>query len=88
MLLDLCDVLEEANVKTLGHTFLELCHTLNIQPPLVDPSLYIHVRPAPVSRIESCTSRVSLFFRDSHRSSSSVTRSRWWQRLRCALFRE
>jgi len=43
MLVDLCDVLEDMNVKTLGHTFLELCQTLNIQPPIIDPSLYIHV---------------------------------------------
>lgn len=29
-------------VQILGHTFLELCHYLNIAPPLIDPSLYLH----------------------------------------------
>jgi transcription factor IIIB subunit 2 len=41
MLIDFSDVLQ-TNVYVLGHTYLKLCRVLNIQPPLIDPSLYIH----------------------------------------------
>jgi transcription factor IIIB 90 kDa subunit len=41
MLIDFSDVLQ-VNVYVLGQTFLRLCQTLNIQPPVIDPSLYIH----------------------------------------------
>lgn len=40
MLIDFSDVLQ-VNMYLLGHTFLKLCIILNIQPPLIDPSLYI-----------------------------------------------
>jgi transcription factor IIIB subunit 2 len=40
MLMDFSDALQ-VNVYVLGHTFLRFCHLLNLQPPLVDPSLYI-----------------------------------------------
>lgn len=42
MLVDFADVLEGVSVRTLGRTFLELCSSLAITPPLLDPSLYIH----------------------------------------------
>lgn len=41
MLIDFSDVLQ-VNVFVLGQTFLKLCQTLSIQPPVIDPSLYIH----------------------------------------------
>lgn len=41
MLLDFADV-SKINVFTLGHTFLKLVRLLEIQLPLIDPSLYIH----------------------------------------------
>lgn len=41
MLIDFSDVLQ-ANLFVLGNTFFRLCRVLNIQPPLIDPSLYIH----------------------------------------------
>ena len=40
MLIDFSDVLH-TNVFTLGTTFLRLIRTLNIQLPLIDPSLYL-----------------------------------------------
>lgn len=42
LLLDFADVLDGIHVRTLGHTFLELCATLQIAPPLLDPALYLH----------------------------------------------
>jgi hypothetical protein len=41
-LIDFSDILE-TNVFILGHTFLAFCHCLNIQLPVIDPSLYIQV---------------------------------------------
>lgn len=41
MLIDFSDVLQ-TNLFVLGNTFFRLCETLLINPPLVDPSLYIH----------------------------------------------
>jgi transcription factor IIIB subunit 2 len=41
MLIDFSDLLQ-TNVYVLGHTYLKLCRVLNIQPPIIDPSLYIH----------------------------------------------
>lgn len=41
MLIDFSDVLQ-TNLFVLGNTFFRLCETLSINPPLVDPSLYIH----------------------------------------------
>jgi transcription factor IIIB subunit 2 len=41
MLIDFSDVLQ-ANLFVLGNTFFRLCQTLGINPPLIDPSLYIH----------------------------------------------
>jgi transcription factor IIIB subunit 2 len=40
MLIDFTDVLH-TNVYTLGNTFLKLIRLLNIQLPLIDPSLYL-----------------------------------------------
>lgn len=40
MLIDFSDVLH-TNVFVLGSTFLKLIRTLNIQLPLIDPSLYL-----------------------------------------------
>lgn len=41
MLIDFSDVLQ-TNLFVLGNAFFRLCQTLDINPPLVDPSLYIH----------------------------------------------
>lgn len=41
MLIDFSDVLE-TNVYVLGHTFLKFAQILNIELPIIDPSLYIH----------------------------------------------
>eukprot|EP01125_Pyxidicula_operculata_P018019 TRINITY_DN637_c0_g1_i3.p1 TRINITY_DN637_c0_g1~~TRINITY_DN637_c0_g1_i3.p1 ORF type:complete len:951 (-),score=391.98 TRINITY_DN637_c0_g1_i3:178-3030(-) len=40
MLIDFADALA-SNVFVLGHTYIQLCSRLGIQPPLIDPSLYI-----------------------------------------------
>jgi len=40
MLIDFSDVLQ-TNVYVLGHTFLKFCGMLNLQLPIIDPSLYI-----------------------------------------------
>lgn len=40
LLIDFSDVLR-INLYILGHTFLKLCQVLNLQLPIVDPSLYI-----------------------------------------------
>jgi transcription factor IIIB subunit 2 len=42
MLLDFSDVLQ-VNVFVLGQTFLKFCRLLNLQLPLIDPSMYIPV---------------------------------------------
>ena len=41
MLIDFSDALS-VNVFTLGSCFLKFCRLLNIETPLIDPSLYIH----------------------------------------------
>lgn len=41
MLIDFSDVLQ-TNMFVLGNTYFRLCQTLEINPPLIDPSLYIH----------------------------------------------
>jgi transcription factor IIIB 90 kDa subunit len=41
MLIDFSDVLE-TNVYVLGNTFLKFAQILNIELPIIDPSLYIH----------------------------------------------
>ena len=41
MLLDFADVLN-TNVYILGHTFLNFCALLNLELPIIDPSLYIN----------------------------------------------
>lgn len=41
MLIDFSDVLE-TNVYVLGNTFLKFARILNIELPIIDPSLYIH----------------------------------------------
>lgn len=41
MLIDFSDLLQ-TNLFVLGNTFLKLCKLLNIRPPVIDPSLYIH----------------------------------------------
>jgi transcription factor IIIB subunit 2 len=41
MLIDFSDALS-VNVFTLGACFLKFCRLLNIETPLIDPSLYIH----------------------------------------------
>lgn len=41
MLIDFSDILQ-TNVFVLGNTFLKLCKLLNMKPPVIDPSLYIH----------------------------------------------
>lgn len=41
MLIDFSDILE-TNVYVLGHTFLKFAQILNIELPIIDPSLYIH----------------------------------------------
>lgn len=41
MLIDFSDILQ-TNLFVLGNTFLKLCKLLNIKPPVIDPSLYIH----------------------------------------------
>lgn len=33
----------QVNVYVLGHTFLQFCRLLNLQLPIIDPSLYIQV---------------------------------------------
>lgn len=40
MLIDFSDILQ-TNVYVLGHTFLRFCKRLNLQLPIIDPSLYI-----------------------------------------------
>jgi len=40
MLIDFSDILQ-TNVYTLGHIFLKFCRLLNLQLPIIDPSLYI-----------------------------------------------
>jgi transcription factor IIIB 90 kDa subunit len=40
MLLDFSDILQ-TNVFVLGHLYLRLCRLLNLEMPLIDPSLYI-----------------------------------------------
>eukprot|EP01104_Vermistella_antarctica_P020979 TRINITY_DN922_c2_g1_i3.p1 TRINITY_DN922_c2_g1~~TRINITY_DN922_c2_g1_i3.p1 ORF type:complete len:325 (-),score=74.55 TRINITY_DN922_c2_g1_i3:118-1092(-) len=40
LLIDFSDVLQ-TNVYVLGHTFLRFCRLLNLQLPLIDPSLFI-----------------------------------------------
>lgn len=41
MLLDFADALN-TNVYILGHTFLNFCTLLNLELPIIDPSLYIN----------------------------------------------
>jgi transcription factor IIIB 90 kDa subunit len=41
MLIDFSDILE-TNVYVLGNTFLKFAQILNIELPIIDPSLYIH----------------------------------------------
>jgi len=40
MLIDFSELLQ-TNVYVLGHTFLQFCRLLNLQLPIIDPSLYI-----------------------------------------------
>ena len=40
MLIDFSDILQ-TNVYVLGHTYLRFCKRLNLQLPIIDPSLYI-----------------------------------------------
>eukprot|EP01119_Soliformovum_irregulare_P013692 TRINITY_DN366_c0_g1_i2.p1 TRINITY_DN366_c0_g1~~TRINITY_DN366_c0_g1_i2.p1 ORF type:complete len:592 (-),score=204.29 TRINITY_DN366_c0_g1_i2:2-1723(-) len=41
MLLDFADA-TQINVYTLGHTYLQFCHLLNMELPVMDPCFYVH----------------------------------------------